>query len=109
MSDNDEKKRLTLEDPVDEATLVALARLRDVRMGIGSQLIDLELQKVQLLGSVRRIDEQNQRMFDAILVDRGLAPGTTIELDGKTGRIKVLREDSHVPAQAEPQGTTSAG
>lgn len=93
MSEETDKKRLTPEDPVSAAELEGLARLRDVRMSIGAQLIDLELQKVQLLGSVRRIDEQNQRIFDTLLVDRGLPPGTTIELDGKTGKIKVLHQE----------------
>ncbi len=97
MSDTSENKRLSPEDPVDEATLVALARLRDVRLTLGAQLMDLELQKIQLLSSVKRIDEQNQRMFDEILVSRGLPPGTAVELDGPSGRLKVIRPE---PAEA---------
>jgi hypothetical protein len=88
-----EDKRLTVDDPVDEATLSSLAKLREVRLAIGAQLIDTEMQKIQLLGSVKKIDEQNQRLFDAILTERGLPIGTVIELDGQTGKLKVLSSE----------------
>lgn len=89
---NGEKRRLTPEDPVEKGHLLQLAQLRDARMAIGQQLLDLEQRKIQLLAVAKRIDDQNQRLFDSLLVDRGLAPGTPIELNGETGKISVIEQ-----------------
>lgn len=98
---NGEKRRLNPEDPVAKEHMTQLAQLREARLAIGQQLLDLEQRKIHLLAVAKRIDDQNQRLFDSLLVDRGLAPGTPIELNGETGKITVLNKPAEEASEDE--------
>lgn len=86
----EEKRPLTPEDPVDTETLEQLRRLQDTRQRLAESLLTLEQEKIQLLAAAKKVDDQRNRLFETLLVDRGLSPGTEIEIDAKTGRIKLL-------------------
>ena len=89
---SNEARQLTPEDPVSPETLEQLAKLVDARGQMADHLLDLEQRKIQILASVKRIDEQHARLIESVLVDRGLLPTDPVEIDTKTGRLKILRE-----------------
>ncbi len=100
-----ESKRLTTEDPIDPEILAKFGELEQHRMHLGSQVLDLRSEEVKLMVAARRIDEEKQRLFEKVLVDRGLNPSTPVEIDASTGRIRVLQAARQA---AEPGDTTPA-
>lgn len=97
--------RLTINDPVDKRALVLLTQLREAKTQMALQLVDIEQRKIHILGAIKRVDEQTQKVFDAILVDRGIAPGTPVELDGNTGAIKLINQPPAGPKTSEEEPT----
>jgi hypothetical protein len=97
-----EKRSLTPEDPVDAETLAQFARLQETKQHLALVLTQLELDKIEILRSVSRIDEQNRRLFETCLVDRGIPPTNDIEIDSKTGRLVRKRSLEEVAEQAQP-------
>lgn len=86
-------KKLTIDDPVDADTLAQFNKLESARYEIGSQLLELEQERVRLLSAAHRVDEQRQRTFERVLVDRGLPPNAQVEVDSNTGRLKLLKPE----------------
>jgi hypothetical protein len=91
--------KLTLNDPVEPETLAKFGELQTARMQACERYTDLELEKVRTLRAVASIDAERQRLFEAVLVSRGLAPNATVEIDAKTGLVKVVD-----PTQPPPAG-----
>lgn len=91
------EKRLTLEDPVSPEIIQSFRQIQEAQTNVAMEMMALEERKIQLLAGNKKLREQHERLFQAILVERGLPPVTPAELDGKTGKI-VLK----VPAQAPP-------
>ena len=91
MSENPEKteKQLTVNDPVSPEELQRIGALTGARYDVADRMLDLEQQKVTLLVTARQIDDEKNKLFNKILIDRGLPPGTPIELDSETGALKV--------------------
>ena len=87
-----EKKRLTPEDPVDEETRARFSSLQDARLRTGDRLLDLELEKVKLIRSASAIDNERQKLFEKILIERGLSPNQPVTIDSATGQIKVISQ-----------------
>lgn len=92
MSETTEAKRLTIEDPIEPEILAKFSELENTRMRIGGQMLDLRSEEVRLMVAARRIDEEKQRLFDKVLVDRGLSPTTPVEINAETGRISLMAE-----------------
>ena len=89
------EKKLTPNDPISPDVLKRMAQVSAARSQLGDQLLDLEHEKIKILVSARQLDEEKQRLFAKELTDRGLNPGTPVEVDAKTGQI------SFVNAQGE--------
>jgi hypothetical protein len=102
-----EKRSLTPEDPVDTETLAQFARLQETKQHLAMVLTQLELDKVEILRSVSRIDEQNRRLFEACLVDRGIPLTNDIEIDSRTGRLVHKRGLEEAVEQAQPEAAES--
>lgn len=86
---NGDARRLTPEDPVPQETLQAFRQIKTAQSDVGLELLALEDRKIQLLAANKKLREQQDRLFQAILIERGLAPQTPVEIDSKTGRIHV--------------------
>lgn len=99
-----EPKRLTIDDPIDADTLAKFAELEANRMRLGGQVLDLKSEEVRLMVAARRIDEERQRLFEKILVDRGLHPSTPVEIDAATGQIKQIAVPSPRAEEPTPAG-----
>lgn len=95
------QRRLTPEDPVSMEQLNRLRLLQESRLDISDRFLTLEQEKVKLLAAARRVDEEKQRVFEGLLLERGLPPDATVEIDASTGNLKVLGspEPSSPPQQ----------
>jgi hypothetical protein len=87
-----EKKRLTVDDPVDEETRGKFTSLQETRLRVGDRLLDIELEKIKLIRSASAIDNERQRLFEKVLIDRGLSPNQAVTIDSATGQIKVITQ-----------------
>jgi hypothetical protein len=88
---SDEKpKKLTLEDPVSPETLHQLRQIHDARLHLCERAVDLDQEKIQVLAAIKRLDDQKHRVFEGILVERGLPPQTQTEIDGRTGKLRLI-------------------
>lgn len=86
-----DEKKLTPNDPVDLETRKRMEELASARYELGDRLLEVEQEKVKLLVAANRVDEERSRIFEKILMDRGLPPTTLVEIEAQTGIIKVLR------------------
>jgi hypothetical protein len=103
---SDESKRLTPNDPVPMDTLQAFGHIEDARVRIALEILGVEQRKVQLLAAAKKVDEQHTRLFETILVERGLSPKTRVDIDSRTGALKVLDSEPPTPPPvAEPETT----
>lgn len=103
-----ERPRLSLEDPVAPEVLGKLRALQEARMDVGDRHLTLQQEQVRLLAAARRIDEEKQRVFEALLMERGLPPDTVVEIDAGTGKVKVLQEGQPpIPKPPTPEQPTA--
>lgn len=87
-----EKKHLTVDDPIDSETRGRFASLQDARLRMGDRLLDLELEKVKVIRSASAIDNERQKLFERVLIERGLSPNQPVTIDSATGQIKVITQ-----------------
>ena len=92
-------KKLTPNDPVDAATRKKLEELGAARYDVADKLLEMEQEKVKILVAANRLDEERNRIFEKILMERGLAPTTPIEIEAQTGNIRLLRPIVQPPAE----------
>jgi hypothetical protein len=90
MSQDPEKKKLTINDPVDPADLQRLAELQGRRFELGDMMLDLEQEKVKVLVQARQLDDQKTQLFARIVTERGLPAGFPCEIDAKTGLVQPM-------------------
>jgi len=107
----EQPQKLTLDDPVAPEVLQQLGQLQAARSELCDRNIMLDNEKIQLLAAVKRVDDQKTRLFEAILVERGLAPRTEVEIDRRTGKLKVLQPPGPPPGAEPPpeQESSEAG
>jgi hypothetical protein len=87
---NGEAKRLTLDDPVSPETLSYFQKIMDARAQLGLELLNLEERKITILASNKKLNEQHYRLFQGLLMERGLPPNTQAEVDAHTGKLVVV-------------------
>jgi hypothetical protein len=92
-----EVKQLAPDTPVAKDVLMGLQRLQQSRMSLGERLLDLEAEKVRLLAAVQRLDNEKTRVFEGILMERGLPPNSVVEIDAETGAITDPRKRVNIP------------
>lgn len=90
---SDEEKRLTLSDPVPQEVIDKLRQMDEAQARIGREMLTLKKREVFLLASSKRLDDENERLFGSLLVERGLDPSTPVELDAKTRRFILKKTD----------------
>lgn len=93
-------KKLSPDDPVDADTLVKFGQLQASRMQCAERLLDLEQERVRVLRAAASLDTERQRIFESILVARGLAPNFPVEIDAKTGKITLVQAAEPAPYES---------
>lgn len=86
-----ERKKLTVNDPVPPEVIQAFEQIERARARIALENMTLDQRKIQLLAAAKKVDEQFQKLFDSILLERGLPLNTVVEIDDKTGRLTVAK------------------
>jgi hypothetical protein len=81
---------LTPSDPVPADVLAKFSELDSARYELGFRLLELEQERVRILAAAHQVDQQRQRLFEQVLVERGLQPGTAVSINDKTGEINVI-------------------
>lgn len=88
------KPKLTPNDPVPTEVLGQFTKLEEARDSIANRLLDLEQDKVRLLAAAHQVDEQRTRLFEKILIERGLDPRTRVGINPTTGALTLLDKPS---------------
>lgn len=110
MSDQIVSDQKTIETPVSPEDLNRFSQLASARLQICERLCDLEQEKIRVLRAVANVDSERQKLFEKVLVERGLPPGFPVEIDSKTGQIKAVegvelpRPSAQVTPEAAPEG-----
>jgi hypothetical protein len=81
------EKQLTMKDPVSEETFEQLVTLRDAKQQMALKLLELKNEEIQILAAAKRTDMQSRRLFEQILVERGLDPASEVFIDAKTRQL----------------------
>jgi hypothetical protein len=84
---NTETRTLTVNDPVDQDTLDRFAQLDMSANQVCRRVGDMELERVRLVRALATLDSERSKLFEKILMDRGLAPTTVIHINPQTGEI----------------------
>jgi len=92
--------KLTVQDPVSQESLKEFNQLEAARHEIALRLLELEQERVRLLAAAHKVGQQHERLFEKVLVDRGLTPTTPVDIDSTTGIIKV--REPVKPAETAP-------
>lgn len=88
MSDQPTPK-LSIQDPVAPEVLEQFNRLQEARMTLAERILNLEQEKLRMLSAAHEVDQQKNRLFESVLMERGVAPNTPVSLDSSTGLLKV--------------------
>jgi hypothetical protein len=84
-----------------------LRLLQESRLDVSDRFMTLEQEKVKLLAAARRIDEEKQRVFQGILLERGLDPHVMVEIEASSGKLKLISEPesetADPPAPSTPE------
>ena len=81
------EKKLTLDDPIDSETLGKLGQLQQARLQCADRLLDLEQERVRILRAAAQVDAERQKVFEGVLLSRGLPPNFPVTIDGATGKM----------------------
>jgi len=94
MSDQTESNqpKLTIADPVDAETLRKFQQLQSSRLQVADSLLSLEQDKIRLMRAASNIEAERQRLFEGVLISRGLPTNYPVEIDAKTGAVKPVEE-----------------
>lgn len=84
---NEPAKKLNLNDPIGKEALDKLAELEAAEVNTALNIKALRQEEIKLLAADRRIQDERTRLFQKLLMDRGLAPNTPAQIDRETGRI----------------------
>ena len=90
---NDENKKLALGDPIDPSTLKNLEKLDDSWVELATRNAQLDQEKIQLLGLMKRVDTERARIFEQIQIERGISPLARIAIDPETLMVEVVAEE----------------
>lgn len=97
-------QKLTPEDPIDADSLKRLEELQTLRLQLAERVLDLEQEKIRTLRAASNVDAERQRLFESVLISRGLPPSHPVTIDAKTGTLTLL---APVPEPA-PAATAAA-
>lgn len=99
------KSALSPSDPVPPDVLAKFSELDSARYELGFRLLELEQERVRILAAAHQVDQQRQRLFEQVLIERGLEPGTPVSINDKTGELKLLNRKAEAAPDVESAGS----
>lgn len=104
-----ETKRLTIEDPVSPEDLARFSELQRARAQVADRVLELEEEKVRTLRAAANINNERQRLFEKVLIERGLPPTAPVEIEAATGKINLVEGAApRTPAAEQAQAEAPA-
>jgi hypothetical protein len=85
------EKKLTIDDPVEPELLAKFGQLQQARMQCAERLLDLKQEEVRVLRAAANVDAERQKIFEGLLLSRGLPPNFPVEIDAKTGKMNAIQ------------------
>jgi len=101
MPDNGQQRRLTFDDPVSKEVLSQFQDLTSARIDLAERVVEMEQQKIFALAAIKRVDEQKSRLWEAILMERGIDPKASIQVDSDTGKL-FRQAPKEEPSEEQP-------
>jgi hypothetical protein len=89
--------------PINPEDLARLHELGAAEHNLQQRLYDLELAKIPILAAGKRIREEQDAVYSRIATARGLPPEAVLDINMKTGDVRVAREQGFVEAQPEAE------
>jgi hypothetical protein len=77
----------TINDPVDPQVLQILDALSNTKQELAVRLAEMEMEKLDLLGALRKVQREFEAQIQRILSERGLDPQEPIQINPKDGTI----------------------
>ncbi len=102
----EELKKLSIEDPVSPGDLARFGELQMARGQIAERLLELKQEEIRTLRAASNVDTERQRLFEKVLMERGLPPTAPVEIDAKTGTVKLVEgaaQRAPAPAKQESE------
>ena len=106
--ESDKKPQLTVNDPVDAATVQRIGELVMRRHALGEMMLDIEAEKVKILVENRQVEAERRKLFANILQSRGLAPDAAVEIDPNSGKLSLTPNQAAPPPEAPPADSPPA-
>jgi hypothetical protein len=88
-SNQEQPRTLTVNDPVEKEVVQQLAEMERARMQLVDRNAYLDLEKDRTLGALRGLEAQHRKIYEKILLTRGLDPTTVVQID-EDGKIEVM-------------------
>lgn len=79
---------------VSKETLDRLRHLEMSRAHLGDRLLDLEQEKIRIMGSLRLLEEEKNKVFMGIIKEYNLSEGAMFEIDRVTGKLGLVKGTS---------------
>ena len=99
---NETSQRLTMDDPVGKEVLEKLAELESAEINAALSLMAMKQEEIKILAVARRVEDERLKIFEKILIDRGVAPNVPATIDQVTGKISLVRPAAQQAPQATP-------
>lgn len=102
------KEKPTIQTPVPQEILGKFRILDENNAKVALRYMELEEEKIKLLRLRTAIAQERKKLFEGLLVERGLSPDYPVEINGETGVITPVRGVSENTTDEEEQvGTPS--
>jgi len=101
-----ETKKLTVEDPLDPDTLEKFKQLQTARLQLAERLLDLKEEEIRLLRLAGGVAQERTKLFETVLVSRGLPPNFPVEIDAVTGKFTLVQPLPESAPEQVPAGAS---
>lgn len=91
--DTNGQEKVNPDSPVPKEELDELQSLQESRLDLADRLLKLEMERIRILAAAKRVNDQHQLKFEALLAERGLDPSTPVEINASTGKITIDKEE----------------
>jgi hypothetical protein len=91
MANEHAPQRLTLDDPVGKEVIEKLSELEMMQVNAAMHLMGIKREEVRLLAVDRKVEDERHKMFERLLMERGLPPSTPATIDFATGKVHLMK------------------
>jgi hypothetical protein len=79
---------LTIDSPVGKDVVDKLEEMERARLVLSDRNMQIDVEKLRILNAVQGIEREHRKIYEKILLDRGLDPTLRVTVD-ETGKIEL--------------------